>query len=117
MITGWGVHHIDTAHWGMNTEHTGPIEAECVHVDFPKTGLWNVHGPFEVRMKYANGVEMVINDTYQNGIKFEGTKGWVFCARTPDKVTSTDPSTAFVTNNNYFTASDPALLTHATGPN
>jgi predicted dehydrogenase len=25
MITGWGVHHIDIAHWGMNTELTGPI--------------------------------------------------------------------------------------------
>ena len=26
MITGWGAHHIDSAHWGMNTEYTGPIE-------------------------------------------------------------------------------------------
>ena len=26
MITGWGAHHIDTAHWGMDTEYTGPIE-------------------------------------------------------------------------------------------
>jgi predicted dehydrogenase len=116
MITGWGVHHIDIAHWGMNTEHTGPIEAECVHVEFPKAGLWNVHGPFEVHMKYANGVEMVINDTYQNGIRFEGTKGWVFCARTPDRVTSTDP-TSNVGPNSFFTASDPKLLTRVTGPN
>src|SRR5256712_3893981 len=26
MITGWGSHHIDCAHWGMDTEYTGPIE-------------------------------------------------------------------------------------------
>ena len=26
MITGWGAHHVDTAHWGMNTELTGPVE-------------------------------------------------------------------------------------------
>src|SRR5687768_8916366 len=26
MITGWGAHHIDSAHWGMDTELTGPIE-------------------------------------------------------------------------------------------
>ncbi|HMF64036.1 MAG TPA: Gfo/Idh/MocA family oxidoreductase, partial [Edaphobacter sp.] len=26
MITGWGAHHVDTAHWGMNTEYTGPVE-------------------------------------------------------------------------------------------
>ncbi|MEN8225570.1 MAG: Gfo/Idh/MocA family oxidoreductase, partial [Bacteroidota bacterium] len=25
MITGWGAHHIDTAHWGMDTEYTGPV--------------------------------------------------------------------------------------------
>jgi predicted dehydrogenase len=52
MITGWGVHHIDIAHWGMGTELTGPIEAEAT-ADFPKAGLWNVHGDFEVKMKYA----------------------------------------------------------------
>ena len=26
MITGWGAHHIDSAHWAMGTEYTGPIE-------------------------------------------------------------------------------------------
>src|SRR5690349_6411089 len=26
MITGWGAHHIDSAHWAMNTEYTGPVE-------------------------------------------------------------------------------------------
>ena len=26
MITGWGAHHIDSAHWGMDTELTGPVE-------------------------------------------------------------------------------------------
>ena len=28
MITGWGSHHVDIAHWGMGTELTGPIEIE-----------------------------------------------------------------------------------------
>jgi len=116
MITGWGVHHIDIAHWGMNTEHTGPVSAECVHVEFPKKGLWNVHGTFEVSLKYANGVEMVINDTYQNGIKFEGTKGWVFCARTEGNTTASDP-TLKAGVMKPFDASDPALLTYVTKPN
>jgi predicted dehydrogenase len=26
MITGWGAHHVDSAHWGMNAEYTGPVE-------------------------------------------------------------------------------------------
>jgi len=116
MITGWGVHHIDIAHWGMNTEHTGPISAECRHVEFPNKGFWNVHGTFEVSLKYANGVEMVINDTYQNGIKFEGTKGWVFCARTEGNTTASDP-TLKAGVMAPFAASDPALLTYVTKPN
>jgi hypothetical protein len=28
MITGWGTHHFDTAHWGMNLELTGPSRIE-----------------------------------------------------------------------------------------
>jgi len=116
MITGWGVHHIDIAHWGMNTEHTGPVSAECVHVEFPTKGLWNVHGTFEVHMKYANGVEMIINDTYQNGIKFECTKGWVFCARNEGNVSASDPT---INGGKLapFAASDPNLLTYVTKPN
>ena len=35
MITGWGAHHIDTAHWGMDTEYTGPVEIWGT-AEFPK---------------------------------------------------------------------------------
>ena len=28
MITGWGAHHFDTAHWGMNLELSGPSRIE-----------------------------------------------------------------------------------------
>jgi predicted dehydrogenase len=42
MITGWGAHHIDSAHWGMNTEYTGPIEV-WGQAEFPDHGLWDVH--------------------------------------------------------------------------
>ena len=37
MITGWGAHHVDSAHWGMGTEHTGPIEISG-SAEFPKSG-------------------------------------------------------------------------------
>ena len=30
MITGWGAHHVDSAHWGMNTEFTGPIDPKSI---------------------------------------------------------------------------------------
>jgi hypothetical protein len=60
------VHHIDIAHWGMNTELTGPIEIEG-SAQFPKAGLWNVHGDYEVQAKYANGVTMYLSSKNLTG--------------------------------------------------
>jgi predicted dehydrogenase len=92
MITGWGAHHIDTAHWGMGTEYTGPIEIEADAV-FPSEGLWDVHGDFRVEAKYANGVTMVVSHEFPNGIRFEGDEGWIFVTRGNDAVTDSDPTT------------------------
>ena len=116
MITGWGVHHIDIAHWGMNTEYTGPIEAEA-QASFPKSGLWNVHGDFEVNMKYANGVTMVVNGKYQNGIKFEGTKGWIFCTRDGGGATASDPKSNGNGKMRSLDASHPKILESVIGAN
>ena len=60
-------------HWGMDTEFTGPIEI-WGKAEFPKKGLWNVHGPFKTEAKYANGVNMIMSGEFPNGIKFEGTE-------------------------------------------
>ncbi len=89
MITGWGAHHVDSAHWGMNTEYTGPVEI-WGSATFPTHGLWDVHGDFLTHARYANGVTMDISGAFPNGIKFYGTKGWVFVTRT-ENVTATDP--------------------------
>jgi hypothetical protein len=91
MITGWGAHHVDTAHWGMDTEHTGPIELEA-EAQFATGGLWNVHGDFRVEAKYANGVTMIISGTFPNGIRFEGDAGWIFVTRGGAQVTASDPA-------------------------
>ncbi len=112
MITGWGVHHIDIAHWGMGTEYTGPSEAECKSVVFPKSQLWNVHGNFEVQMKYPNDVTMIVNPEFPNGIRFEGTKGWVFCTRSGGGATATDAPNSM----RGITASDPKILESVIGP-
>ena len=114
MITGWGVHHIDIAHWGMDTELTGPIEAEAT-AEFPKSGLWNVHGNYEAKLKYANGVEMFLNSKNPNGIKFEGSSGWIFVSRGDVSVTATDPGAGG--NNKALSASDPKILSSVIGPN
>lgn len=89
MITGWGAHHVDSAHWGMDTEDTGPVEI-WGEAEFPTHGLWDVHGKFKTHAVYANGVTMDISGDFPNGIKFYGTKGWLFVTRT-EQVTPTDP--------------------------
>jgi len=114
MITGWGAHHIDTAHWGMDTEHTGPVEV-WGSAQFPTSGLWNVHGPFRTEARYANGVHMVVSGEFPNGIRFEGTDGWIFVSRGNEAVTSSDPG-ATLKDTQALAASDPRILDSVIGP-
>ncbi len=113
MITGWGAHHVDTAHWGMNTEHTGPVEIWGT-AEFPKHGLWDVHGTFKTEAVYANGVTMSISDSYPNGIKFYGAQGWIFVTRDE----SVTPGDAGDTRHKPqpLEASDPKILDSVIGP-
>ncbi|NML07964.1 Gfo/Idh/MocA family oxidoreductase [Sphingomonas sp. G-3-2-10] len=111
MITGWGAHHIDIAHWGMDMEHSGPVEI-WGSAEFPKSGLWNVHGPFETHARYANGVTMTVSGALPNGVKFIGSKGWIFVTRS-GPVTPSDPAGPQV---DPLQASDPKILTSVIGP-
>jgi predicted dehydrogenase len=115
MITGWGAHHVDSAHWGMNTEYTGPIEV-WGQAEFPTKGLWDVHGTFKTEALYANGVHMVISDTFPNGVKFEGTDGWIFVTRGDYKVTASDPLPD-AHGVKALDASDPKIIRSIIGPN
>jgi predicted dehydrogenase len=112
MITGWGSHHVDIAHWGMDTELTGPIEA-VGKAEFPKSGLWDVHGPYHIEMKYANGVTMLIDNKFENSVRFEGADGWIFVSRSSGRATPSDPVTG---NTKAFAASSKAILDSKLGP-
>ncbi|MBT8299826.1 MAG: Gfo/Idh/MocA family oxidoreductase [Maribacter sp.] len=90
MITGWGQHHYDSAAWGMDTELTGPISVEAL-AEFPKSGLWNVHGDFLVKHEYANGITVYTSGGYTNGIRYEGTNGWIFVSRGAYTASASDP--------------------------
>jgi predicted dehydrogenase len=115
MITGWGSHHIDSAHWGMGMESSGPVEV-WGHADFPKKGLWDVHGIFKTEALYANGVKMIVSNELPNGIKFEGTEGWIFVSRGDYQVTGTDPG-AKGEQAKKLDASDPKILTSVISEN
>ena len=82
MITGWGSHHLDIAQWGLGTSDTGPVEVSG-KADFPKSGLWDVHGDFHIEYMYENGVRMICTDdkAKPHGIRFEGPDGWVHVRR------------------------------------
>jgi predicted dehydrogenase len=114
MITGWGAHHIDSAHWGMDTEYTGPVEIWGT-AEFPKKGLWDVHGPFKTEALYANGVRMTVSGDFPNGIKFIGTDGWIFVSRGNERVTGSDP-VAKLKDATALAASDPKIITSVIGP-
>jgi len=113
MITGWGAHHVDTAHWGMGAEHTGPLEI-AAEAEFPTTGLWDVHGRFRVDALYENDVRMVISGDLENGVRFEGEDGWIFVTRGAAQVTASDPVEA--DGRPALRSSDPAILDSVIGP-
>ena len=115
MITGWGAHHVDTAHWGMDTERTGPVEV-WGEAEFPTHGLWDVHGKFLTHAIYANGMTMAISGDYPNGIKFIGTEGWLFVSR-DKQVTAADPAGPPAATLEPLMASDPRILDSVIGPN
>lgn len=93
----WGVHHVDIAQWGNNTDHTGPIEIEGSGL-IPDDGLVDTATQWRVEHKYADGVLMIHTD-FKNaaknyvqfrkptlhlngcGILFLGTEGWVVVSR------------------------------------
>ncbi|MBN2292633.1 MAG: Gfo/Idh/MocA family oxidoreductase [Pirellulales bacterium] len=91
MICNWGYHPADIAQWGNNTERTGPVEVEGSGTFPPKDYLWNVITEFEVRYRYANGVEMFYagRKDFKDGqsyMRFEGTEGWVCGWYGPDRL-------------------------------
>ena len=116
MITGWGQHHFDIAHWAMGTEYSGPIEIYG-EAKFADKGLWDVHGEYATEMVYANGV--VVRGTTDskekpNGLLFTGTEGWIFVSRGNYQASANDPKTYA---SSPLKASDPRILQSKIGEN
>ncbi len=78
-MAGCGIHTIDIATWGNDTDLTGPVEVEGIG-EFPRDGLCNCATGWDVDLKFDNGVTINFTDGQRNplGVKFEGTDGWVF---------------------------------------
>jgi predicted dehydrogenase len=98
MMTDWGAHHNDIAQWGLGMDHSGPVQTEPVSVTFPTDGLFDTATDFEVKHTYANGVVLYTASAGRNGIRFQGTDGWIQVGR------------------GYLEASQPTILSEPLGP-
>jgi len=97
-MTDWGAHHNDIAQWGLGMDGSGPVKTEPVSAVFPTRGLFDTAVRFEVRHTYANGVVLHTVSDGRNGIRFEGTDGWIEVGR------------------GWTETSDPAILKDPLGP-
>ena len=57
-MVSWGHHLADVVQWANGTERSGPVEVEATATFPPADGLWNVPLEFDVRYRYANGVDL-----------------------------------------------------------
>ncbi len=88
MISNWGTHLNDLAQWANDSEYSGPVEVEGTG-EFTK-GLWNTVATFDVKYKYANGVNLFYKTGPVATIKIEGSNGWMQ-VEYPNKVTASSP--------------------------
>ena len=90
-----------------------PISIQAT-AQFPKSGFWDVHGDFMVKAEYANGITMYTSGGYTNGIRYEGSEGWIFVSRGNYVATASDP-VAKENSSKALDASDPKILNSEIG--
>ncbi len=81
-LMDWIGHHGDIAQWGIGMERSGPIEFDG-RGEFPTQGLWNTAVKYEIRAKYANGIDLILADVSKcwGGAKWIGEDGWIHVNR------------------------------------
>jgi predicted dehydrogenase len=97
-ISGWGIHHVDIAQWGLGTELTGPSEIEGSAV-FPTGGLCDTPITWKVRYRFGDGppIRFTSDDEGPDGVTWEGEGGSVWVTRgawrtTPDSLAHEPPA-------------------------
>ncbi len=100
-VTDWGAHHNDIARWAIGLD--GPTEIQARAPIEPIAGGYTTPPEFEATLTWANGVKQVVKTTVddspfgvalkpdgqRNGVRFEGTNGWIWVNRT--SMESSDP--------------------------
>jgi hypothetical protein len=83
-LLDWIGHHCDIAHWGLDFDHTGPLEIEGQGEFPPEDAIWNTCTKYRINLKYPGGVAMIIaggHGDIRSGTKWIGADGWVWVDR------------------------------------
>ena len=111
-VTDWGAHHNDIARWAIGQD--GPLSVEAKVVTPPIPGGYTTPSEYEATLTWANGVTQIVKTTLddawtggiikrdgqRNGLRFEGTDGWIWVNRLgfdssdPDIATKPLPASA-----------------------
>ncbi len=77
--TNFGAHSNGLAQWGLDADHSGPVEFADAGSEWPEPGdLFTAPTKVDFRARYANGVELICHTTKRGfATRFEGTEGWV----------------------------------------
>jgi predicted dehydrogenase len=100
-MTDWGAHHNDIAYWAVG--QIAPRTVEATVLEQPVSGGYDAISDYEVRYTYADGIKLNIRTTKDdsiygehlnkdgqpNGIRFEGSDGWIWVNR--DAIRASDP--------------------------
>jgi predicted dehydrogenase len=99
-MTDWGAHHMDIGYWAVGLPAPTRVESKMLATPIP--GGYTTPSEYEVKFTYPNGVIFNVRTTaddnpfgavinpqgQRNGIRFEGTDGWIWVNR--DKIEATD---------------------------
>ena len=83
MLTDWGAHHVDIAHWGLGMNDTGPTSIDAKGTVPTIQNGYNTATDYHIECACPNDVKMVISSANRKsiGVLFEGDKGRFFVNR------------------------------------
>jgi predicted dehydrogenase len=109
-VTDWGAHHNDVARWAIGLD--GPTEIQARALTEPIPGGYTTPSEFEATLTWAGGVKQVVKTTpddspfgvalkpdgQRNGVRLEGTNGWIWVNRTTINASEPEMLDAPLTN-------------------
>jgi predicted dehydrogenase len=83
-LSGWGIHHVDIAQWGLGYDRSGPVEVNCTYANIPDDGLIDDVIEWTSELTYAKGEKVTfssIGKPCPGGVIFEGEDGKIHVDR------------------------------------